>query len=791
MIAGFLTAFHTGIFAPTFIILSLIPLTICTLFTRRRVPFLLATSLLLFCSANLSLKTFLSPEHTTADIAMQISEERAVVEGVIDSRPEETETGWRIPLQAEYIINDNSKYKVKGRMLLSVKNGGIGLVTGDRIRFISRIRKPRNYGIPGEFDVERFMAFRGIFTTAFVENSDDVIMIGNSGQYRLQRQVDLIAMNLGKFISSNISLPEAAILRALLLGDMGGIPKKLKDAYTRAGVNHILSISGFHVGIIAIFVFQIVLLAAKSSEFLLLRINMRRASLFSTVPILIFYLFLSGAAPATIRSVIMIVVYIFAIAVEREVDPIDSLLLAAVIILAFAPPALFDLSFQLSFLAIWGIVTLTPIIANPFNKMQGKVAYKLLLFFFTSVAATAATIIPVAYYFHRTSAIGLISNFIIVPLLGYGAVVIGFSALPFVYLSPFIAKLFLMTGALLVKMSNNIIIYLAKLPMLPIFNPTELELCISYLFLVAVTFLKVGKIKRGCCLTLALFYTASSMMHASPDRGKLVLTFLSVGQGESILINFPEGKRMLLDGGGTPGESRWDVGERLVAPALWKMGIDSIDYLVLSHPHPDHIQGLKYIAENFRIGEFWDGGCYPEIDEYRELMEILKRRHIPIRIINSASAPINIGNVRVEPLAPFADTSTAGANHSRDLNDESMVLRIKTGNFSTLFTGDIGKETESVLLRNPVPLRCTILKLPHHGSRNSSSPEFLKAASPLIAVVSAGYGNGYHLPSEETLHRLKAMGIRLYRTDLDGTVQAVFDTKNDTPLIIRKIGHFR
>jgi competence protein ComEC len=679
---------------------------------------------------------------------------------------------------------------VKGRLHLSLKEGGTGLVTGDRIRFASRIRKPRNYGIPGEFDVEKYMAFRNIFATAFVKSSDEVIFIGDSGEYSMQRRVDLIATQLAEFIRINVPSAEGAILRALLLGEKGSVSKVLKDAYTRSGVNHILSISGFHVGIIAVFIFQIFILAAKSSEFLMLHLNMRRLSMVLTLPVLIFYLFLSGAAPATTRSVIMIAVFILAMAVEREVDPIDSLMLAAVIILASSPPALFDLSFQLSFAAIWGILVLTPMMAAPFGRVQGNITRKLLIFFFAAVAATAATLIPVAFYFHRITVTGLISNFIIVPLLGYGAVVIGFSALPFVFFFPYIAKLLLAAAALLVNVSNSIIMFLAKLPMLPLFNPTHIELGISYIFLAAITFIKSGRIRLISCFALVLTFATSILMQVSPDKGKLVLTFLSVGQGESILVNFPDGKRMLIDGGGSPSETTWDIGEKLLAPALWKMDIDSLDYLVLTHPHPDHIRGLNFVAANFTVGEFWEGGSYGEIKEYRELTDIIKSRKIPMRKINSATPPIVIGGVRIEPLAPFADTIRSGGNIYRETNDESMVFRLKWGKFSALFTGDIGNEIEGRLVEKAELLHCTLLKLPHHGSRHSSSMAFLMAASPKIAVVSAGYGNSFHLPSQETLDRLNTLGIRHYRTDLDGTVYAEIGNMHDEIVNIRSTGHF-
>ena len=221
------------------------------------------------------------------------------------------------------------------------------------------------------------------------------------------------------------------------------------------------------------------------------------------------------------------------------------------------------------------------------------------------------------------------------------------------------------------------------------------------------------------------------------------------------------------------------------------MGVDSIDYLVMSHPHPDHIQGLLYVAENFRIGEFWEGRRYPEIDEYGDLMRILKRRNIPIRNLNGSTPPFDIGTTRIEPLAPFRETMATGTYDYNEVNDESLVFRMKCGSFSVLFTGDIGNKTESALARRPESLRCTLLKIPHHGSRHSSSKEFLNAATPQYAVISVGYGNRYNLPSEETLYRLKSMGIRIYRTDLDGTIHVIYDKMKYNAVNIGKMGHFR
>jgi competence protein ComEC len=197
------------------------------------------------------------------------------------------------------------------------------------------------------------------------------------------------------------------------------------------------------------------------------------------------------------------------------------------------------------------------------------------------------------------------------------------------------------------------------------------------------------------------------------------------------------------------------------------------------------------VAANFKIGEFWEGGAYPESEEYRKLMEVLNKRKITVRRINAATAPIEIGGARIEPLAPFAREHGAAPGNFYEMNDESLVFRLKAGEVSVLLTGDIGKDIEERLVAHPELLRCTIMKVPHHGSRHSSSIAFLKAASPRIAVVSAGYGNSLHLPAQETLDKMRMLGIRLYRTDLDGTVQAIFDGPRENGVTIRTAGHFR
>lgn len=786
VILGLSLAGIYSFYVPENLLVPLLAVIFLTIFLRSCILFIGFLSLLLLVWANLSLQPFVVPRLPPNHVARFITDEPLIVEGVIDSRPEATERGCKVYLRAERLFRDREVAAVSGRLLLYVGEGRTNWLTGDRVRFASRLQKPRNYGLPGEFDYERYLAYRSVYAATFVKTPADLILIREGVACRVQRTIDALAARIGRFIDASVPATEGAILRALLLGDMGYVPRGIKDAYSRTGVNHILSISGFHVGVISLFIFQIMMCAARTSEFLLLHLNLRRFILLLTLPVITFYLFLSGAAPATVRSVIMIGFYILALVLEREVDPVNSLMLAALFILALSPPALFDISFQLSFLAFWGLLVLTPLFMAPFQRITNGLPRKLLLFLMASAASTAATIFPVAYYFHRVSATGLISNFFIVPLMGYGAVVLGFSALPLIGVVPIFAKPLLLGAALLVKLSNVIITILANIPTLTFFNPGRLDLLLSYLVLAALTFVKNNRCRLACCAALSFLGASSLVLPSRDGAGKLMITLLSVGQGESTLITFPDGKRMLVDGGGSAREGGPDVGERLLAPALWKMGVRKIDYMVLTHPHPDHLQGLKYVAATFRVGELWEGPGTSVSQDYADLHRILFERQVPLRRIDAASPAVLLGGARIEPLAPIFSPGGADRADQRedaDLNDESLVFRLVYGEFSILFTGDIGMATEERLALHPEKLRCTVLKVPHHGSRYSFCAPFLAAAAPKIALISAGYRNSFHLPAPETVAALERRRIMVYRTDLDGTIQLLCGGSGDNVVV--------
>lgn len=751
---------------PGMLLIAAIP----AILLRSRVPFLVILSALFLLWGNLSIEPLLQPHFPANHISRFTGDEPVIVEGVIADRPRALNGGCRLQVLAERICRRDGYVPVTGSFLLSIGDGMTPWVTGDRVRLSTRLHEPRNNMLPGAFDYVRHLALQEIYTIGFVETQEDVILMRQKVAYPAAGFFDRIAARAGSFVDAAVPPTEAAVLRALLLGEQGEVPSDLADAYARSGVSHILSISGFHVGIIALVLFQVLWRTVSRVPLLLLHFNMRRFILLTTLPIVIFYLFLCGSAPATLRSVIMLCTFIIALALERETDSLDSLLLAAMLILLLRPASLYDISFQLSFLALWGLIVLTPYFMTPFSSLQEGWRRKALLFVAASAAATAATAVPVAYHFHQVSFTGLLANFLVVPLLGYGAVVLGFAALPLIPVMPVLADWLLIAAAFLVWISNAAIGVFAGFPVTTFLQPRWPAFALYFAFIVSFTFFR-GR-PRAICSGVTLAVLCVSLVPFPGDRTNLEIRFLSIGQGDAGLIRFPNSSTMLIDGGGRPSrgeaEVRSDVGKRLLAPALRYLRVGRIDRLVLTHPHPDHLQGLLYIAENFPIGEFWEGDAGGEGQNYVELMRVLAEKGVPVRQFHPGDAPVTVGDAII--TFPGSPLEQGGQGSHDDVNERSLVFRVAYGSFSALFTGDIGTSREEHLLRNREEIKCTVLKVPHHGSRRSSSSEFLAAAAPREAIISVGYRNSFHLPATQTIERLKLCGSRVWRTDEHGTV---------------------
>lgn len=701
-----------------------------------------------------------------------------VVEGTVVRRPVALPQGQRFELQLERIVRSRHEMAVHGRLLVTVAKGEGDWLSGDRVRLRGSLQKPRRLGLPGEFDYPRYLALRGIDATFWVADVGQAVLMRSAGTASWQRLFDSAARRCDLHIRQAVTDPaSAAVVMALVTGSQAAIAPELKAAYARAGVSHILSISGFHVAVIATTLALLLQWTLLRWQWLAVRVNVRRATLVATLPVMAGYLLFTGAAPATARSVIMLAAVVIALWTERESEVLDALLLAALLLLVHDPAVLFDSSFQLSFLSLWGIVVLTPLFLYPFKDRLRGWGRQLALFFAASVAAILATAVPTLITFHQASFSGLLANVVVVPLLGYGTVVAGAAGAVSALVMPPLANVMFLLAGWMVTLSNRFVVWIADLPVVRSYGVGWSDLLAVLTVMSVLSFVSSVRwrgmlIGSTCCVVIVL--------HSWPDNapeGQLRLTFLSVGQAEATLLQFPDRSTMLIDGGGYLRETGLDFGERYLVPALSALGVKRIDRLVLTHPHPDHLGGLPAVAEQFPIGEFWRGAWTPEAGgEAERLQSAMVRRNVPIRQLKPGIWRLSFGGCQLMVMTPVRYPASSVVP-TYDGNEDSLVVRVSYDQFSALFMADAGLETEQHMLEQQL-LPATLLKVGHHGSRSATGEAFIRAVRPRLALISVGAGNRFGLPAPETLARLHRSGAQIYRTDRDGTVQVDSDGKN-------------
>ncbi len=581
-------------------------------------------------------------------------------------------------------------------------------------------------------------------------------------------------------------MPSAAggFLLALVTGERGFIPRELNQAFGATGLAHMLSISGTHFGLVFFALFHLfrgVLL--RLPERVLAKITIvispSQVAALIAVPALTLYLGISDLSYPAIRSFLMILLFLLGLLLGRQGMWLNTLLFAACAITAFDPEALSDLSFQLSFVAVLSIGLVTdwlrsrwqtrPDEGSPINpgnaaiagngdslpKRCGRVLAASVL---VSCAATLGTAPLTALTFHYSSLIAPISNLVITPL-------IGFLILPWALAGSFIYLLFGVfplpdllgssTGFLLGIVESAArwkwaAVRIEAFPalFLVIFYGILALLVLTRILLPAVTGRGKAILRSADAAVLLVLLALSFSWGMLQKRDGVLITFLDVGQGEATVIELPDNRVMVLDTG-----RAWQP----VMNFLRFRGVRTVDALILSHAHPDHVAGFAALRRDFRVLELWDNGRL----SYREDLspEIVHRRLERGDVIEGKGYAFTA-------LHPYPGYYAARA--TTDENNDSLVLKFEAFGRSVLFTGDIAVDAEENLLALGKNLKSSVLKVPHHGSRSSLSRPFLESVAPGLAVISAGRKNRYGHPHPATLEALAA--TRVYRTDRDGAV---------------------
>jgi competence protein ComEC len=590
--------------------------------------------------------------------------------------------------------------------------------------------------------------------------------------------------DLGEIIDRSLSAESASLHKAIIPGLKRGVGQEMRDAFSRTGLAHLLSISGTHFGLLAFIIFNLARTIIKGLprrvlEWLTLSLTPTQIAILLTMPVLGLYAMLSGAATPTVRSFIMVSIYMIALFIGRRGQWLNSLSVAALIILLWNPGALFELSFQLSFLAVfsigtflekkgtkWGVKEWSAPVTPSANdqgavRKKGIVSDRVTTALFITVAAILGTAPVVALVFKQFPLISPVTNLILTPVIcfvilplgfftGFTALILNMDTMPLSEVTDWLTRMTLHG----VKLFSEVPYASLHVP-----NPSFLQVIIYF---IALFILVKGSSRLRFIPVIVMIGVYLMRPYMTPAEFRV--TFLDVGQGDASLVETPDREVILIDGG----RDGSDAGRRVIAPYLWAKGIGSIDYVILSHPHSDHYGGLLHILDHFDTGEVWHNGrVLPEAEVF---FTRVVEKGIPLRILRRGDV-VEARGYRITALHPY-DGYYSGSHGSEvsDQNSDSLVLKVESGDLSVLFTGDIELEAEEDMMHLEGWIRSDIIKVPHHGGRSSSSVIFIEAVDPDVAVISAGKSNSFGHPHEETLRRYKQYGVRTYRTDLDGAV---------------------
>ncbi len=609
---------------------------------------------------------------------------------------------------------------------------------------------------PGAFDYRKYQMKRQRYFQLRVQFPWEV-RIRPGEQPLLQAIIAKSRRAILSIFQENLSPTSADFAAAIVLGERKLVDENLLEIYSSLGLIHVMAVSGLHVG----FVVLILMVGAQLTRLKLpLRVVLVMLGL-------AFYAALVEFRPSVVRASVMASGFLIALASQRRYDLLNILGFAGLSILVVQPLQLYQLGFQLSFLAVLGIILISERLVDiledfgfPITEANAGVRWTGGMIV-VSFAAFLGTVPITAYHFHIIPIWGVLFNLLVVPAIGFIVICI----FTLVFASLVWTQLGVMYAALpevSIRLLHNGLEFFDGIGFQAIRIPSYSGLAVVLLYgaILGFVFWRYTVVKRfvvyGVLVGLNVW-----LLFAPKSSPELLVTFFDVGQGDGALVELSGRGYLLVDAGKRSLES--DDGTDVILPYLQSRGIRSLDILAVSHFDADHAGGVPALLQNMPVNEIWYAARSDTSPLFKEIIALANEHHTRLRPIQ-AGFDTSLGRLKIRTLYPV------GIRLNESRNDHSLVQRLIFGETSVLFTGDIGKEVERYLLPYESELRSEVLKVPHHGSNTSSLNEFIRSVDPACAVISVGAGNKFNLPSTVVLRRYAASKSRLLLTSKEGAV---------------------
>ncbi len=709
------------------------------LFGRERHFLLLLCMCLSFLAGGLGVE-WISVRQT--EFLEQYQDNYVYIYGKVVNDPDVNEDNTKLTVKCSYVELDGEKYGTGEKVLVSVSDGEKQWRYGDIVSVEGVVYQPIGQMNDKGFSYASYLRAHGVAATMYCEEEQVRVYRNEAGwPWKIKNFV------LGK-IDQFVPGDAGALLKGITLGDKSSFTPEMKTMFARAGISHIVVVSGMHMSILMLFVMYV----CKR-----LRLKKWARAIAATV-VVFFFMCMVGFTPSVLRAGITCIVAMLAILLRRKKDFLTTMAVAAAAVTLLNPYSLFDVSFQLSFAATLGIVYL----ANPIKKLIDFLPDMLAEIIAMSVAANIATLPIVVWYFSDVSVIAVLTNVIVVPFVNILFIGTFFMAA----LGGIFPPIGNVLGFLLGTLANMILYLVEQLAALPyatisLPQPPMIVNVYYYAIVFAIWMLterrRVTEMKLLLCCTIALMVSFCLVQYWTADTVRL--EFINVGQGDSCMVRMPNRHYILIDTG-----EKGNGSTNNVVDYLKKRGIYTLDCIYISHADSDHSGGLEEVLNSVKVKKVAVPQMNIRSEDMEELIQMVTQKGVPVEMV-SAGDYYQVENMEIRALWPVP---VSGSNLATD-NNLSMVLKISYQGNVALFMGDMGGEAEEMLVHSGTELRCNILKVSHHGSKTATGDAMLDVAAPQYSMISVGK-NSYGHPDPDVMSRLENHKSEILRTDILGNI---------------------